>query len=551
MTACGAISDEQRYHPETNPEGVRCGVIDALVNQFGHRDKAVWSEVERRIGRGFAGVPIDNVGVQYGLQALRSRAITPEQFVDLNSRIGGLSIDAEHQAERTVADQPALQNMYRDGWLNSASNLENVAIIDHGGPDPGLAHDARWAWSMRDRLDREQGHHDNHVIWFGQFPITGDPNYSTEALLAMDRWLTAVEADDRDVPVADKIVQDRPGDLRDRCSQIQGLSSKDGLNIPLAGPLLRQLLGPTLDPVLEALDDGLNPVLDPALQLVVDPVLNTVCGAGLVGETLRTDFDTPRGVAGQSNTSDDHKCRLKPLNRNDDYGPGGLSDAQWATLQKTFPDGVCDYSKAGVGKQDTVPWLTYQDCHGKVIYGGQPLGAAPANSGNGWNSRAFDGWQQSGKRGDLATCAPHKADTGTGGSTDKPASSSGGGDQPAAEVADVGSGCADYVLDGADPAAVGVRRGELHDGAAGDHRDGVGRTGHGKTAERDRNGGREPEPRERKPPGAGRQQHDGPRTTASREDTGRRGCGDAADGDGGEERPRISGRPPKHSAMIT
>ncbi|WP_154402674.1 DUF6351 family protein [Nocardioides speluncae] len=410
-TACPGISDQQRYHPDTNPGGVRCNIFEGQVNQFGRRKPAVWSANERKLGKGFVGVPVDNVGVQYGLEALESGVITPEQFVDLNATIGGLDIDARPQAKRTVADRPALENSYRDGWHNSANNLENVAIIDHGGPDPGLAHDARWAWSMRERLDRTQGHHDNHVVWFGQFPIIGDPSYFTEGLLAMDRWLAAVEADKRDVPVADKIVQDRPGDLRDRCSQVQALTSPDGLNIPLLSPLIRQLLGPALNPILDAVNKGLNPVLDPALRLIVDPVLEVVCGAGVVGKVVRTDFDTPRGVAGQNTTSDDHKCQLKPLNRNADYGVLGLSDAQWNRLKAAFPSGVCDFSKPGVGKGGTVPWLTYQDCHGKVLTGGQPLGTAPADSAGGWNSPAFDGWQRTGKRGDLGSCPTRTSST--------------------------------------------------------------------------------------------------------------------------------------------
>ena len=37
---------------------------------------------------GFARTPWDNVGVQYGLKALQSGAITPEQFLDLNANVG-------------------------------------------------------------------------------------------------------------------------------------------------------------------------------------------------------------------------------------------------------------------------------------------------------------------------------------------------------------------------------------------------------------------------------------------------------------------------------
>ena len=56
-----------------------------------------------------------------------------------------------------------------------------------------------------------------------------------------------------------------------------------------------------------------------------------------------------------------------------------FTDAEWAELQQAFPTGVCDFSKPGVNQQPTVPWLTYQDAHGRVIYGGQPLGPAPVS----------------------------------------------------------------------------------------------------------------------------------------------------------------------------
>jgi hypothetical protein len=57
----------------------------------------------------------------------------------------------------------------------------------------------------------------------------------------------------------------------------------------------------------------------------------------------------------------------------------GFTNAQWAELEKTFSNGVCDYAKPGVSQQPTVPWLTYQTASGKVIYGGRPLGPVPVS----------------------------------------------------------------------------------------------------------------------------------------------------------------------------
>ena len=44
---------------------------------------------------GFARSPWDNVGVQYGLAALKSGAITPAQFLDLNANVGSWKRSAD------------------------------------------------------------------------------------------------------------------------------------------------------------------------------------------------------------------------------------------------------------------------------------------------------------------------------------------------------------------------------------------------------------------------------------------------------------------------
>jgi hypothetical protein len=82
-------------------------------------------------------------------------------------------------------------------------------------------------------------------------------------------------------------------------------------------------------------------------------------------------------VAGDAITTDDNKCQLKPLRRAN-YGVT-FTDAEWAVMQATFPNGVCDFSKPGVSQQATIPWLTYQDAAGRVVYGGRPMGVAPAS----------------------------------------------------------------------------------------------------------------------------------------------------------------------------
>ena len=328
---CAGVTAAQRYDPKTNPGGVRCTLADYMVNVFGRRPQD-----------GFAGRPLDDVGMQVGLKALLAGVITPAQFADLNAKFGGADIDAKFIPQRDVADQPALANAYRSGGVNETNNLRNVAIIDLRGTDQGEFHDVYRAFAIRARLERENGTFANQVIWEGVVPLLGDVNYTTQGLIAMDRWLAAVEKDGSDKPLSQRIIDDKPADIHDQCT--------DGAGTVIPSQQVCQLI---------------NPV-----------------------------FSTPAVEAGESIATDTMKCQLKPLRRSDYLPNVQFTDDQWAQLQKTFPDGVCDWSLPGVSQQPTIPWMGYQDAGGNVVYGGQPLGAAPAGSGGGWTSAAFDSWRQ-------------------------------------------------------------------------------------------------------------------------------------------------------------
>ena len=124
----------------------------------------------------------------------------------------------------------------------------------------------------------------------------------------------------RTVRLAGKIVQDKPADIHDQCS------------------------------------DGVGHTL-PSEQLC---------------QAVVQQYTTPRVVAGSPITTDIMKCQLKPLVRSD-YYPVEFSDSQWAALAAAFPMGVCDFSKPGVDQQPTRPWQTYEKGPGT----GQPIGAPP------------------------------------------------------------------------------------------------------------------------------------------------------------------------------
>jgi Tannase-like family of unknown function (DUF6351) len=324
---CAGTTTANRYNAKSNPGGVRCTIQDAAINVFGPEPKKFWTPVEKKLGHGFVRPPIDNVGVQYGLTALSKGEITPASFVDLNAKIGGLNIDTNPVSARdNSGGSPALARAYRSGMINETNNMNTVAIIDCRGPNPGVFHDAYRAFAVRARLDREHGTHANQLIWEGPVPLTADTKCELNSFIAMDHWLTAVERDHGHSSLPQKIIHDKPSSLTDECWSG-------------GGKMLSHKLCPS-------------------------SVVNV---AG-----------TPRTVAGDPLTTDANKCQLKPLSRSDYHGVT-FTQAEWKELQKTFPKGVCDYSKPGVEQQPTVPWMTYQNAKGKVIYGGKPLGSPPAS----------------------------------------------------------------------------------------------------------------------------------------------------------------------------
>ena len=313
-TSCAAVPGEKRYDAVSNPRGVRCTVYDHTVNVYG-RDPAT----------GFALRPLDNVGIQYGLGTLNASGISVDQFLDLNEKIGGFDRDATIVPQRTVADLSAARAAYQTGRLTSGrGGLASVPIIDFRDYNDALPggdiHVRYHSFSMRKRLDKANGRHDNQVMVvndnrFGLYS-TANP-LLREAILKMDRWITAIKADTRDIREIDKVVQNKPADVQDGCY------SRDPTPVFIAQAQVREQ---------EAI---------------------TTCGM------LYPTNSFPREVAGADVASDIVKCQLKPLTPSD-YAVA-FTPAQWARLQAIFPSGVCDWSKPGIEQQDLLgTWVFFE-----------------------------------------------------------------------------------------------------------------------------------------------------------------------------------------------
>ena len=86
------------------------------------------------------GEPVDNVGVQYGLKALtRRNRSRPRSSSTSTPNVGGADVDANLTPARIDATgAPSLARAYRSGMINETNNLNQTAIIDCRGPNPGL-----------------------------------------------------------------------------------------------------------------------------------------------------------------------------------------------------------------------------------------------------------------------------------------------------------------------------------------------------------------------------------------------------------------------------
>src|SRR5882757_4631943 len=306
------------YDPVTNPNGTRCGDADLST--------AVWGTT--------AGIPAgsirarqtgDNVGIQYGLKAVLAGAITPEEFVTLNEKIGGFDADWNRRAARTSADLAALAIAYRAGIVASGRNLGKLPIIDSRGFDEQGIHYIWRSFAERDRIDAaNDGNHGNQVMWrygTGLLPATAAQfaAVTLKSLSTMDTWLSNLN------------VSAPKETLNSVRRQAEVIAAK-----PVGAVDFCFLTGDT---------NFTTPVTDMAL-CDADPRL--------------AKHSSPRQVAGGPLAENILKCELKPLN-SVDYAPVVFSSAQWARLQASFADGVCDWSENGVGQRRAASPLTFAD----------------------------------------------------------------------------------------------------------------------------------------------------------------------------------------------
>ena len=293
------LPEPMRYHPTDNPGGARCDVFEHHANLYG-RDRET----------GLVRRPLDNVGVQYGLKALNEGVIDKARFLDLNEKVGGYDADGRHHPERTAADPGAVRMVYETGRLtHGGGGLAAIPIVDYRAysddREAGDIHTRYHSFSMRERLGKANGRSDNHVmlvedgrhgLYSSKSPVL---RYAVEQI---DLWLRNLTADPSSDPLPDKVARAKPAGLTDACW------TRDETPVKIVETQERH--------------SGRCAALYPAPP-------------------------SPREIAGAPLASDIVKCRLKPVDPGDyavRFDPDELR-----RLRRIFPDGVCDWTRPGVG----------------------------------------------------------------------------------------------------------------------------------------------------------------------------------------------------------
>jgi Tannase-like family of unknown function (DUF6351) len=303
------VSVALRYDPVTNPTGARATIWDNMVNIFG---------IDRATG--FARVSYDNIGVQYGLKALNDGVISNAEFLDLNERIGGYSVDGDNVPVRSVGNLTGIAIEYQTGRVVTGSGLILPMIeIRQYLDDQANVHDRVWTFAMKERMLRDKGHTDNLVAWV--YASNLDQSFFTRlALQGMDDWLKRISAAGGSAePV---IVGDGDHEQREERRQYDRIVIQQKPN----------WLG-------DACWDSAGQKTEEVFVYNAPSRCNTLFPTHLM----------PRMTAGGPLTNDVFKCSLKSVDLAD-YAVSFTTGEQ-QRLRNIFPQGVCDWSAPAVERR--------------------------------------------------------------------------------------------------------------------------------------------------------------------------------------------------------
>lgn len=317
----GQARNQELFEPQSAIATIEWTHFADLVNIVG------------RDAKGYARRYWDNVGVQYGLQAVATKAITPTEFLKLNATIGGWKKAAEMiqegspflsgawdpwskrnqvfsedplvPAPRTEGDIEAMRAVYRAG-LVFMGNID-IPVIDWRNYQEAELnmHNSQQSFAARQRVRKARGNADNQVIWFTDKALF---DQTPEALTVMDQWMLNMLANPNTSAADNKLEG-----ATDRCFDASGSQIA---------------AGPTVwDGILDT-----NPPGACAQQFKI--------------------YSTSRRVAGGPFEQSLFKCQLvtvdEAINRGF-YGLWAPSVTEMGRLMAIFPHGVCDYTQPDQG----------------------------------------------------------------------------------------------------------------------------------------------------------------------------------------------------------
>jgi hypothetical protein len=293
---------------------------------------------------GYAKSPWDNVGVQYGLQALNDSKIAPDEFLKLNATVGSWKEGKDMVQEgcpfiaalcavpgqfdpwsrrnmRLSSDGGVTPAPRREGNMDAARAAYTSGIVFRGKIDIPIIdwrhyleaeldmHNSHQSFASRQRMLNYDGRASNQVIWFTDARPARASDQTPLAFEVMDEWMANI----REKPWR-RVARNKPDRAVDSCFATNGsliYSGRDAWN----GILDTRTAGPCTQ----------------AFQL----------------------FSTSRIVAGGPIEGGVFKCARKSVSRavtDGTYAPWLPSASDVGRLQQIFPTGVCDYAKADVGR---------------------------------------------------------------------------------------------------------------------------------------------------------------------------------------------------------
>ena len=293
-----AVPAPLRYDPKSNATGARPTVFDAAKNIYGAD------------ANGAAQRPFDNVGVQYGLNALNAGVITPAQFLTLNEQIGGVDRDSTYVPHRTDGDRLAIRRAYQAGLtLGANGGLRSIPIFDNAQTREEAGYHYGWFhFAVRDRIrEANGGSSDNFVMWRS--------NDAAAAQKFFDAWMTAYKHDTSADPQRAKVLRAKPAAFVEGCY------------------------------------DKATPPAFIAEKLVFSAKPVSKC------TELYPVYSNPRHEAGGPLAANVLKCQMKPIDMKDYHV--AFTSEEAARLKAIFSAGVCDWTKSGVEQTPVVTWASF------------------------------------------------------------------------------------------------------------------------------------------------------------------------------------------------